>query len=182
MELNLEATGGASDFSRQVELDSSQLNFDLESWDDEYADLERTSQPHLHADSEHYSPSVSEPAASHVGSQPSQYRGYNFQNSLRDAAFNNSTTLPDLPWESPMWKCIFDDEYDPLDAINPEKPLTGPSPPFVPRDGDELKDALIEKNGLCFLWIRNCLFILLQLDIVVTSVGKINESQIFSVV
>ena len=117
MELNLEATGGASDFSRQVELDSSQLNFDLESWDDGYADLERTSQPHLHADSEHYSPSVSEPAASHVGSQPSQYRGYNFQNSLRDAAFNNSTTLPDLPWESPMWKCIFDDEYDPLDEF-----------------------------------------------------------------
>ena len=29
MELNLEATGGASDFSRQAELDSSQLNFDL---------------------------------------------------------------------------------------------------------------------------------------------------------
>ena len=54
MELNLEATGGASDFSRQVELDSSQLNFDLESWDDGYADLERTSKPHLHADSEHY--------------------------------------------------------------------------------------------------------------------------------
>ena len=52
MELNLEATGGASDFPRQAELVSSQLNFDLESWDDGYADLERTSQPHLHADSE----------------------------------------------------------------------------------------------------------------------------------
>ena len=146
MELNLEATGGASDFSRQAELDSSQLNFDLESWDDGYVDLERNSQPHFGADSEHYSPSVSEPAESHVALQLSQYRDYNFQNSLRDAAFNNSTTLPDLPWESSLWKCIFDDEYDPLDAINPEKPLTGPSPPFVPRDGDELKDALIEKK------------------------------------
>ena len=146
MELNLEATGGASDFSRQAELDSSQLNFDLESWDDGYVDLERNSQPHFGANSEHYSPSVSEPAESHVALQLSQYRDYNFQNSLRDAAFNNSTTLPDLPWESSLWKCIFDDEYDPLDAINPEKPLTGPSPPFVPRDGDELKDALIEKK------------------------------------
>ena len=36
MELNLEATGGASDFPRQAELVSSQLNFDLESWDDGY--------------------------------------------------------------------------------------------------------------------------------------------------
>ena len=117
MELNFEATGGASDFSRQAELDSSQLNFDLESWDDGYVDLERNSQPHFGADSEHYSPSVSEPAESHVALQLSQYRDYNFQNSLRDAAFNNSTTLPDLPWESSLWKCIFDDEYDPLDAI-----------------------------------------------------------------
>ncbi len=42
-----------------------------------------------------------------------------------------------------MWKCIFDDSFDPLESINPVRLLSGPSLPVLPRDSDELKDSLV---------------------------------------
>ena len=99
-------------------------------WDDGYVDFERNTPNPGSADSEPFSPSVGEPIADAVV-VPGQLHDYIFQNSLRDAALSNSTTWPDLPWETPSWKCIFDDAFDLLDAINPEKSLSGPAPPSL---------------------------------------------------
>ncbi len=64
------------------------------------------------------------------------FDGYNFQNALRRASLASSSSLPDLPWEAPAWKCIFDDTHDPLESLNPSTMLSGPGMPHLPKDGD----------------------------------------------
>ena len=143
MERGLDGVGGASAIpvasSADVEVDN-----ELESWDIGHVDLEGISR---HSDSENvsqYEPSINHAVDwSRVGVGASSFDGYNFQNTLRDATLSRSSSLPDLPWETPMWKCIFDDSFDPLESINPVRLLSGPSLPVLPRDSDELKDSLV---------------------------------------
>ena len=61
---------------------------------------------------------------------------------------SGSSSLPDLPWEAPAWKCIFDDRYDPLESLNPSTALPGPAIPHLPKGGDELKESLLAKKRL----------------------------------
>ena len=58
---------------------------------------------------------------------------------MRCADLSSGSSLPDLPWEAPAWRCIFDDKFDPLESLNPTSMLSGPAIPFLPKDSGELE-------------------------------------------
>ena len=141
MDRNFDATGGASD-PAVIDVDGLAA-FDLESWDTANIDAELLCQLPGSEDQSQYEPSINSVGPASVGVDFTAFSGYNFQNTLRHATLSNSTTLPDLPWETPMWRCIFDESYDPLESINPARILSGPALPVLPRDGDELRESLV---------------------------------------
>ena len=141
MERNFESAGGASGSHAAIEVDGQSV-FDLESWDAEHVAMELLSNHSGIERLSQYEPSIAA-GRSDVGIDISNFSGFNFQNTLRDATLSNNPTLPDLPWETPMWRCIFDESYDPLESVNPTRLLTGPTLPVLPRDGDELRDSFV---------------------------------------
>ncbi len=147
MDRNFDAAGGASDF-QEVTDDDGLAAFDLESWDATNFDAELLCPVSGSEDQSQYEPSINSFVPASVGVDVSAFSGYNFQNTLRNASLSNSTTLPELPWETPMWRCIFDESFDPLESINPSRMLSGPALPVLPIDGDELRESLVvsERN------------------------------------
>ena len=141
MDRNFDAAGG-SDFQAVTD-DDGLAAFDLESWDATNVDAELLCLGSGSEDQSQYEPSINSFVPASVGVDVSAFSGYNFQNTLRNATLSNSTTLPELPWETPMWRCIFDESCDPLESINPSRMLSGPALPVLPRDGDELRESLV---------------------------------------
>ena len=148
MERNFEATGGASDLHDDSDFNLDGLAaIDVDSWDAGFVDHDVVADQSGSDNLSQYEPSINMALGhSHVGVDVSSFSGFNFRNTLRDATSANNTTLPDLPWETPMWRCIFDETFDPLESINPTRLLSGPALPVLPRDGDELKESLVAKK------------------------------------
>ena len=146
MERAFEAAGGASDRPVVIEDEEFPAN-DFESWDAAHVEQLLEGQQSCSEDLSQYEPSISGAIGhSQVGIDTSLFAGYNFQNTLRDATLSSSSALPDLPWETPTWRCIFDETYDHLESISPTRLLSGPTLPVLPRDGDELKETLVAKK------------------------------------
>ena len=120
---------------------------DVESWDAGFIDSGLLADQSGSDSLSQYEPSINMASGrSNVGVDVSSFSGFNFRNTLRDATLSNNTTLPDLPWETPMSRCIFDESSDPLESMNPTRLLSGPALPVLPRDGDELRESLVANN------------------------------------
>ena len=131
MERDFEATGGASDLQEFSDFNLDGLAaIEVDSWDAGFVDHELFVNHSGSDNLSQYEPSINMASGqSHVGVDVSSFSGFNFRNTLRDATLSNNATLPDLPWETPMWRCIFDESFDPLESINPTRLLSGPSLP-----------------------------------------------------
>ena len=142
MERDFDVAGGASGVGSEFLQPIESGGDDADSWDFEHA----MQQPQFETGSQIEPSSEEAFDIANNSVDMSFFSGFNFRNTLRDATLSSSTTLPDLPWESPMWKCIFDDNYDPLSSLDPVRNLSGPVMPVMPRDGDELTQTLTAKK------------------------------------
>ena len=144
MDRNFDAAGGAPANPITIEDESVASNGIVEPWDTSDVGLDE-----IFRQAGIGTPSRIEQSSDSfdvVEQKDNSFDGYNFQNALRFASLASSSSLPDLPWEAPAWKCIFDDTYDPLESFNPSAMLSGPGMPNLPKDGDELKEALLSKK------------------------------------
>ena len=144
MDRNFDAAGGAPANPIMIEDDSVASNGIVEPWDTSDVGIDE-----IFRQAGIGTPSQIEQSSDGfevVEQKDNSFDGYNFQNALRFASLASSSSLPDLPWEAPAWKCIFDDAYDPLESFNPSAMLSGPGMPNLPKDGDELKEALLSKK------------------------------------
>ena len=139
MDRNFDAAGGASENPITIEDESVASNGNCESWDAGNVELdEMFRQAGIEVPSR-YEPSSDGIEVNLFEQKDSSFDGYNFQNALRCASLASSSSLPDLPWEAPAWKCIFDDTYDPLESLNPSAMLPGPGMLHLPKDGNSRK-------------------------------------------
>ena len=144
MDRNFDAAGGTPANPIMIEDDSVASNGIVEPWDTSDVGIDE-----IFRQAGIGTPSQIEQSSDGfevVEQKDNSFDGYNFQNALRFASLASSSSLPDLPWEAPAWKCIFDDAYDPLESFNPSAMLSGPGMPNLPKDGDELKEALLSKK------------------------------------
>ena len=144
MDRNFEAAGGAPANPITIEDESVASNGIVEPWDTGDVGLDEMFRQAGIGTPSHFEQSSD--GFEVVEQKDNSFHGYNFQNALRFASLASSSSLPDLPWEAPAWKCIFDDAYDPLESFNPSTMLSGPGMPNLPKDGDELKEALLSKK------------------------------------
>ena len=146
MDRYFEAAGGASAIPITIDDESAVSNENCESWNAGHVELDDIFRQAGIGIPSQYEPSSDDIDDHGVETKDSSFDGYNFQNALRHATLSSSSSLPDLLWEAPAWKCIFDDTYDPLESLNPSAMLSGPAIPHLPKDSDEPRDALLSKK------------------------------------
>ena len=69
---------------------------------------------------------------------------FNFQNALRHDSLSRTVALPDLPWETPAWKFIFQDDRNMV--IDPVRAFSEPPLPAFPGGADELVGEVISEK------------------------------------
>ena len=70
----------------------------------------------------------------------------NFQNCLRHAALDRTVVLPDLPWETPAWRSIFDDDHNMLSFVEPARSFSDPPMPVAPGSANDVVGELVERK------------------------------------
>ena len=145
-----DAVGGASGIPINVDDESVVSGDNIEHLDESHAELNELFRSAGIGTPSRFEPSI-EPSIDESGGNALDktdisFDGYNFQNALRCADLSSGSSLPDLPWEAPAWRCIFDDKFDPLESLNPTSMLSGPAIPFLPKDSGELKDVLLSRK------------------------------------
>ena len=138
-----DAVGGASGIPINVDDESVVSGDNIEHLDESHAELNELFRSAGIGTPSRFEPSI-EPSIDESGGNAIDktdisFDGYNFQNALRCADLSSGSSLPDLPWEAPAWRCIFDDKFDPLESLNPTSMLSGPAIPFLPKDSGELE-------------------------------------------
>ena len=123
---------------------------DDDSWDKSYAILREAG---LAAESDvagssesHDTPLVDDSGITKTDA--ASFDSFNFQNCLRHAALDRSVVLPDLdlPWETPAWKSIFDDDYNMLSFVEPSRSFSDPPMPVAPGSVDDVVGELVERK------------------------------------
>ena len=146
MDRDNEAVGETSGIPINVDDESVASGDNLRSWDVRRIELDELFRNAGIGTPSQFEPALDESGGNAVDKTDISFDGYNFQNALRCADLFSGSSLPDLPWEAPAWRCIFDDKFDPLESLNPTSMLSGPAIPFLPKDGGELKDVLLSEK------------------------------------
>ena len=138
---SLNTGGGALEPTVDLTLDA-----DLDEWDLSFARL-RNAGLDEHSEtvvrSESYEPSVRDVL---LDATSSSHEPFNFQNALRHDALSRSVALPEMPWETPAWKFIFQDDHNMLEVIDPNRALSDPPMLVIPGGADELVGELISNK------------------------------------
>ena len=74
------------------------------------------------------------------------FANFNFQNCLRHAALDRTVVLPDLPWETPAWRSIFDDDHNMLSFVVPTRTFSDPPMPVAPGSASDVVGELVERK------------------------------------
>ena len=103
MDRSFDMVGGAPEFSNPAETASGLAvgELDLENCNAELDNMFR--QAGIGVESQFGNSSDDRFDDFELVANDSSFDGYNFQTSLRHATLASSSSLPDLPWESPAW-------------------------------------------------------------------------------
>ena len=133
--------GGALEQTVDLTLDAETDDWDLSFAKLSDAGLDEFSEAAVRSES--YEPSIRNVS---LDASSSSHGPFNFQNALRHDSLSRSVVLPEMPWETPAWKFIFQDDHNMLEAVHPDRALSDP-PMLVIRGGaDELVGELISKK------------------------------------
>ena len=116
---------------------------DLDEWDLSLARLRNAGLDEQSERTESYEPSVRNVL---LEAASSSHEPFNFQNALRHDALSRSVSLPEMPWETPAWKFIFQDDHNMLESIDPNRALSDPPMLVIPGGADELVGELVSNK------------------------------------